>query len=95
MLQTGDCIRALIQAKFTPMFEGLKQRHRVRRQQEDDSMLLRIYGRGFQARLEGCSRTPPAGYEAAITLDLQGWWTAGWDEADRTIAHASGARRAA
>ena len=58
-------------------------------------MLLRIYGRGFQARLEGCARTPPAGYDAAIALDLEGWWMAGWDEADRVLARASGVRRAA
>jgi hypothetical protein len=77
------------------MFERLKQRHAVRRQQEDDSMLLRIYGRGFQARLEERPRTPPAGYEAAIALDLEGWWTAGWEEADRTLARTAGAQRAA
>lgn len=58
-------------------------------------MLLRIYDRGFQARLEEHPRTPPAGYEAAIALDLQGWWTAGWDEADRVLARPTGARRAA
>lgn len=77
------------------MFEALKQRHKVRRQQEDASMLLRIYDRGFQARLQERSRTPPAGYEAAIALDLLGWWTAGWDEADRVLERANGARRAA
>jgi hypothetical protein len=71
------------------MFEGLRHRHEIRRQQEDDRMLLRIYHRGFNARLEGLTRTPPAGYDAAIALDLVGWWTAGWDEADRELARAT------
>jgi hypothetical protein len=77
------------------MFEGLKHRHRVRRQQEDDRMLLRIYHRGFHARLEGLPRTPPSGYDAAIALDLVGWWTAGWEEADRVLARAADGQRAA
>lgn len=77
------------------MFDGLRHRHEIRRQREDDSMLLRIYHRGFHARVEERSRTPPAGYEAAITLDFVGWWTAGWDEADRVLARVTGARTAA
>ncbi len=77
------------------MFHGLKQRHAIRRQQEDDSMLLRIHDRGFHARLEGRARTAPAGYEAAIALDLVGWWTRGWDEADRVLARTASAQRAA
>jgi hypothetical protein len=77
------------------MFERLKRRHEVRRQQEDDSMLLRIYQRGFHARLEGRSRTPPAGYDAAMALDLVGWWTAGWEEADHVLARTPGPLRVA
>jgi ribosome modulation factor len=77
------------------MFDGLKQRHQIRRRQEDDSMLLRIYHRGYRARLEGRTRTPPPGYDAAIALDLVGWWTAGWEEADRVLARAEHRMRAA
>jgi hypothetical protein len=77
------------------MFDRIKQRHAVRRQQEDERMLLRIYDRGFRARLDGRERTPPAGYEAAIALDLEGWWTTGWDEADRALTRATAAQRAA
>lgn len=68
------------------MFEGFKRRHQLRREREDERMLLRIYDRGFHARLQGLLCQPPDGYEAAIALDLVGWWTAGWREADRVLA---------
>lgn len=58
-------------------------------------MLLRIYHRGFNACLKGMACTPPAGYDAAIALDLVGWWTAGWQEADRELARAGSPRSAA
>jgi hypothetical protein len=77
------------------MFERFKHRHEIRRQQEDDHMRLRIYHRGFHARLEGLGPTPPAGYDAAIALDFVGWWTAGWEEADGVLARAAGRLRAA
>jgi hypothetical protein len=77
------------------MFEGFKRRHQLRREREDECMLMRIYTRGFQARLSGLLCRPPEGYEAAIALDLVGWWTAGWEEADRLmVGSGAGARTA-
>jgi len=77
------------------MFEGFKRRHETRRQREDERMLMRIYTRGFHARLQGLLCKPPEGYEAATALDLVGWWTAGWEEADRALSRAAGPRSAA
>jgi hypothetical protein len=73
------------------MFEGFKRRHQIRRQREDERMLMRIYHRGFHARLQGLLCRPPDGYDAAIALDLVGWWTAGWQEADHALAQSTGA----
>ena len=52
-------------------------------------MLWRVYRQGFNARAEGHPRTPPAGYEGLIGLDLVGTWSAGWDEAHRELDRTS------
>ena len=48
-------------------------------------MLLRVYGQGFNARMGGLPREPPAGYEGLIGVDLVGTWATGWDEADQQL----------
>ncbi len=48
-------------------------------------MLSRVYLQGFSARAKGQPRTPPAGYEGLIGVDLLGTWSAGWDGAHREL----------
>ena len=58
-------------------------------------MLLRVYQQGFDARRRGLQRTPPAGYEGLIGLDLVGTWAAGWDDANQELLGAAGSWSAA
>lgn len=58
-------------------------------------MLLRVYHQGFNARLEGLPRRPPAGYEGLIDIDLVGTWAAGWDGAHQELDGAASSWSAA
>jgi len=49
-------------------------------------MLRRVYHQGFDARLEGLPRKPPASYEDLLGVDLVGAWAAGWDGAHQELA---------
>ena len=64
--------------------ETMFRRSETRQQhgdERDEGMLLRVYQQGYNARLEGLPRTPPAGYEGLVGLDLTGTWAEGWDGA--------------
>ncbi len=79
--------------RFAFMFRRFKKERE--REQQHGGMLHRVYEQGFDACLAGMPRTPPAGYEGLIGLDLVGTWTAGWDVGHRELATPASSRSAA
>src|SRR5450631_4136360 len=71
------------------------RRSETQHQEMDEGMLSRVYRQGFNACLDGLPRTPPAGYDGLVGLDLIGTWSAGWDGACRELGAPSSSRSAA
>jgi len=65
-----------------PMF----RRSETPQHERETGMLRRVYHQGFDARLEGLPRKPPASYEDLLGVDLVGAWAAGWDGAHQELA---------
>ena len=71
----GRLERAWSRLTFEP-FEGYRD---VRRRQKHEHFLLRIYHKGFNARMAGYPCEPPN------SGNLAQRWTEGWEAADRDI----------